>query len=180
MHNMLPQVIILILTFVVCWTPVQVVLALDAFTTLKKTESMLWFQIAANCLAYMNSVANPIIYTLLSAKFRHALRRITLCEGNRGGDANVVVVIRRADQPEMQLRPLYRGGGGGTPAGESQQRLKEDTPLMMSVCGGGSGVGGRASGASQASREAAVSSIKDGGRSSPPTPKSSHGKEHSL
>ena len=169
----------MILTFVVCWTPLQIVLALDAFTLWEKSENIVWFQIASNCLAYMNSVANPVIYTLLSAKFRQALRRVTLCDGNRGGDANVVVVMRRADQPDIPLRTLYRsaggvgvgggGGGGGAVGGGGEV-------APSGVCGGGNS---RTASGSPAAKETAITLRKDEGKSTPPSPRTSIAKENS-
>lgn len=37
------------------------------------------FKIAANCLSYMNSCVNPILYAFLSEPFRKNFRRLLLC-----------------------------------------------------------------------------------------------------
>jgi len=37
------------------------------------------FKIAANCLSYMNSCVNPILYAFLSEPFRKNMRRLLLC-----------------------------------------------------------------------------------------------------
>jgi len=56
------------------------------------------FKIAANCLSYMNSCVNPILYAFLSEPFRKNFRRLLLCRlcGSlfRSADTDLVTTPR--------------------------------------------------------------------------------------
>lgn len=74
------MIIIVIVVFVVCWLPLQLVLLLKAFG-FYSTESngAVIFQIFANCLAYFNSCLNPILYAFFSTNYRAAFWNIISC-----------------------------------------------------------------------------------------------------
>ena len=48
------------------------------------------FKIAANCLSYMNSCVNPVLYAFLSEPFRKNFRRLLFCRLFQPAGANAV------------------------------------------------------------------------------------------
>ncbi|KAK3793034.1 hypothetical protein RRG08_054970 [Elysia crispata] len=73
------MVIIVEVIFAICWMPIQIILFMQAFDSYPKTEETLAIMFASNCLAYMNSCVNPILYAFLSENFRRSFRRFLCC-----------------------------------------------------------------------------------------------------
>ena len=72
------MVVIVVLIFAICWLPIQVIFMLTNFGSYPESTSFVVVQIASNCLAYMNSCVNPILYAFLSENFRKSFRKV-LC-----------------------------------------------------------------------------------------------------
>ncbi|XP_069952293.1 allatostatin-A receptor [Cherax quadricarinatus] len=64
------MVVIVVVTFIVCWFPIQLVLLLKSLDLYEMTTFRIITQIAAQVLAYINSCVNPILYAFLSDPFR--------------------------------------------------------------------------------------------------------------
>ncbi|GFS05307.1 G-protein coupled receptor [Elysia marginata] len=73
------MVVIVEVIFAICWMPIQIILVLVAFEKYPRTEARVVVMFAANCLAYMNSCVNPILYAFLSENFRRSFRRFLCC-----------------------------------------------------------------------------------------------------
>ncbi|XP_070186779.1 allatostatin-A receptor-like [Littorina saxatilis] len=73
------MVVIIVAVFAVCWLPIQVILLAQHLGVPFPTVPLISLQLASNCLAYMNSCVNPILYAFLSENFRRSFRKILCC-----------------------------------------------------------------------------------------------------
>ncbi|RUS90425.1 hypothetical protein EGW08_001830 [Elysia chlorotica] len=73
------MVVIVEVIFAICWMPIQIILFLQAFEAYPKKEAAIAIMFASNCLAYLNSCVNPILYAFLSENFRRSFRRFLCC-----------------------------------------------------------------------------------------------------
>ena len=76
------MVIIVVVIFAVCWLPLQIIFMVQAFGQYPQSASWIAVKLAANCLAYMNSCVNPILYAFLSDNFRKSFRKLLGCFGD--------------------------------------------------------------------------------------------------
>ncbi|KAK0043429.1 allatostatin-A receptor [Biomphalaria pfeifferi] len=73
------MVVIVVVIFAICWLPVQVILFYRYILEYVMSEIFVGIMMAANCLAYMNSCVNPILYAFLSENFRRSFRKFLCC-----------------------------------------------------------------------------------------------------
>jgi allatostatin receptor len=73
------MVVIVVAIFALCWLPIQVVFMVQNFGYYSDDISYIALQMVANCLAYMNSCVNPILYAFLSDNFRRSFRKVLCC-----------------------------------------------------------------------------------------------------
>lgn len=73
------MVILIVSVFIICWLPIQIILVMGSVGVYPQTIGHVAFQIAANCLAYMNSCMNPFLYTVSSVTFRKAFKDFLCC-----------------------------------------------------------------------------------------------------
>lgn len=73
------MVIIVVVIFALCWLPIQIIFMVQNFGTFADDIFAIAMQFAANCLAYMNSCVNPILYAFLSENFRRSFRKLLCC-----------------------------------------------------------------------------------------------------
>ncbi|XP_059139125.1 allatostatin-A receptor-like [Physella acuta] len=74
------MVVIVVVIFAICWLPIQMILFTQNFQeNVEWSAAYISIQMAANCLAYMNSCVNPILYAFLSENFRRSFRRFLCC-----------------------------------------------------------------------------------------------------
>ena len=73
------MVVIVVAIFALCWLPIQVVFMVQNFGYYSDEVSYITVQMVANCLAYMNSCVNPILYAFLSDNFRRSFRKVLCC-----------------------------------------------------------------------------------------------------
>lgn len=79
------MVVIVVVIFALCWLPIQIIFIVTTFGDFPKDEAFTWAQIASNCLAYMNSCVNPILYAFLSENFRRSFRKLLCCSSGQSG-----------------------------------------------------------------------------------------------
>ena len=75
------MVVVVVLIFAICWLPVQLIFVIQSFGVYPETIPYISIKLASNCLAYMNSCVNPILYAFLSDNFRKSFRRLLGCFG---------------------------------------------------------------------------------------------------
>ncbi|KAF2360620.1 G protein-coupled receptor rhodopsin-like [Trinorchestia longiramus] len=80
------MVVIVVVTFVVCWFPIQMVLLLKSLHVYEMNAVGVIFQVGAQALAYTNSCLNPILYAFLSDPFRKAFRKVIYFNPRRRSD----------------------------------------------------------------------------------------------
>ena len=64
------MVIAVVASFVICWTPLQIMLFLQHVVKIEFTEVHATLLILSNCIAYLNACVNPIIYGFANESFR--------------------------------------------------------------------------------------------------------------
>jgi len=64
------MVIAVVASFILCWTPLQIMFFLQHVVRVQFTELHALFLILSNCIAYSNACVNPIIYGFANENFR--------------------------------------------------------------------------------------------------------------
>jgi len=93
-------VLAVILSFVVCWAPIQTVLlhkAVSPGSTWDSHPQLIVFQITAHVLAYTNSCLNPLLYAKMSNNFRRGFSQLLpiLCSARRPSHLGYEMTSRR-------------------------------------------------------------------------------------
>ena len=73
------MVVMVVVIFALCWLPINVILMVKYFGTYPESIAFVGLQIASNCIAYMNSCVNPLLYAFLSENFRKSFRKLLCC-----------------------------------------------------------------------------------------------------
>ena len=73
------MVVIVVVIFALCWLPIQIIFMVQNFGVFEDDIGSIAIQFAANCLAYMNSCVNPILYAFLSENFRRSFKKLLCC-----------------------------------------------------------------------------------------------------
>ena len=76
------MVVMVVLIFALCWLPIQLILMIQYFGKYPESTVFVGIQIASNCIAYMNSCVNPLLYAFLSDNFRKSFRKLLCCYNN--------------------------------------------------------------------------------------------------
>lgn len=72
------MVVIVVVTFASCWLPIQIIFLVQSFDYYPENVPAMAIKLASNCLAYMNSCLNPILYAFFSQHFRKGFKNL-LC-----------------------------------------------------------------------------------------------------
>ena len=75
------MVLVVVLVFAACWAPIQILLIIQHFGTIRSTELYTMFLVVGNCLSYLNSCVNPFLYAFLSENFRKSFCKMLCCAG---------------------------------------------------------------------------------------------------
>ena len=73
------MVVMVVVIFALCWLPIHIILMINYFGKYPDTAAFVCLQIASNCIAYMNSCVNPLLYAFLSDNFRKSFRKLLCC-----------------------------------------------------------------------------------------------------
>lgn len=118
-------VIVVVIAFVVCWLPLQILMLLSNFG-LHKNESRLTIiiQMAANCLAYMNSCINPALYTMTSTTFRSAFLNLLCCR-KKNLSSQTTTATQMKDKKNVTVRNRHL-----SQTAEEMKTSMEELPLL--------------------------------------------------
>merc|ERR1712150_445921 len=78
-RKVIKMLIIVFLTFVLCWTPHEVLLVYNAFKPGDFAQIPSAVSFVALYIAYLNSALNPILYAGLNARVRKAIKETMSC-----------------------------------------------------------------------------------------------------
>ncbi|KAI7812492.1 G-protein coupled receptor 54-like isoform X2 [Triplophysa rosa] len=72
------MVVVMVLLFLFCWGPIQILILLQAFCSedLSHSYTLYKLKIWAHCMSYSNSSINPLVYAFMGANFRKAFRSV--------------------------------------------------------------------------------------------------------
>ncbi|XP_051884659.1 thyrotropin-releasing hormone receptor-like [Pristis pectinata] len=79
---------VIVILFAVLWMPYRTIVVVNSF--MDKQYENVWFLLFCRLCIYANSAINPVIYNLMSQKFRSAFKKLCNCS-----------------QDNIQQRPLY-------------------------------------------------------------------------
>ena len=75
------KIVILVVTvFAVCWLPLHIHLLVANYGSIPRTQSYYACLILWHCLAFGNSLLNPIIYNVFSSDFRNSFKEAVCCQ----------------------------------------------------------------------------------------------------
>ncbi|XP_056017372.1 allatostatin-A receptor-like [Ostrea edulis] len=63
-------VVAFVVAFAICWLPIQVMCIVGSFTHYERTMGSTAVLMVANCMSYINSCINPVLYAFLSKDFQ--------------------------------------------------------------------------------------------------------------
>lgn len=99
-------VVIVVVIFALCWLPIQIIFIIQNFGNFAKEIPAIAAQMVSNCLAYMNSCVNPILYAFLSDNFRRSFRKLLCCDYGKGTKFEYERTnIRIENKPEKPATP---------------------------------------------------------------------------
>ncbi|NXO70765.1 TRFR protein, partial [Phainopepla nitens] len=84
---------VVVALFAVLWLPYRTLVVVNSFVDPPYLNT--WFLLFCRLCIYLNSAINPIIYNLMSQKFRAAFRKLYKCQE------------RRAEHPALPTTPVY-------------------------------------------------------------------------
>ncbi|XP_068083488.1 thyrotropin-releasing hormone receptor-like [Anabrus simplex] len=75
------MLLVVVIVFITLWLPYRGLLVYNSFATLlnKKKFMDLWFLMFAKTCIYINSAIKPILYNVMSGKFRRAFHKLLRC-----------------------------------------------------------------------------------------------------
>jgi len=93
------------------------------------TPSFTVAKIVANCLAYMNSCVNPILYAFLSDNFRKAFFRLVACctGGGAGGAAGGFSALRKMELEQTNVASRRVSAPLATAAARRRSELDDES-----------------------------------------------------
>ena len=68
---------VVVMMFAVLWLPYRVYVVYNSFASQPYHD--LWFRMFCRIMVYINSAINPILYSVMSVKFRKAFHRLLSC-----------------------------------------------------------------------------------------------------
>lgn len=87
------KIVILVVTvFAVCWLPLHTHLLVAYYSAIPSSNVYKICLVLWHCLAYSNSLLNPIIYNFFSKDFRNSFREVIYCRSNKDTTDSAVSV----------------------------------------------------------------------------------------
>ena len=75
-RRVMKLIIVVVVVFVVCWAPIHIVFLLQFFVLQDIGDNFICIRVFCNCLAYMNSCINPLLYAFFSESFRQNFKNL--------------------------------------------------------------------------------------------------------
>uniref|UniRef100_A0ACB8FEP1 Uncharacterized protein n=2 Tax=Sphaerodactylus townsendi TaxID=933632 RepID=A0ACB8FEP1_9SAUR len=69
---------VVVILFALLWMPYRTLVVINSFLSSPFQEN--WFLLFCRICIYLNSAINPVIYNLMSQKFRAAFRKLCKCQ----------------------------------------------------------------------------------------------------
>lgn len=76
-HQVIRMLIVVVVVFATLWMPYRVMVVYNSFAEHKYLN--LWFLMFSRTLIYINCAINPILYNVMSVKFRRAFKNHLCC-----------------------------------------------------------------------------------------------------
>lgn len=95
MSQVIKMLIVVVIIFVLCWTPILLIHVLTAFQVIEKLNygHMKAIKTAFHLFSYTNSCVNPIIYGFMSRNFRASFKAaLTRCLGIKNNDQKQIII----------------------------------------------------------------------------------------
>lgn len=110
-------IIIVIVVFCVSWAPNHVVSLLALWKIVPVSAYFEAFRVLFHCMAYSNSVANPIIYNYASEEFRKAFKEAICCGKWKESQRELGMTKKKT---------FITSDGGGAVNGECQSMIRDN------------------------------------------------------
>ena len=101
---------VVVVLFALLWLPYRTLVVVNSLT--EPPHANAWLLLFCRVCVYGNSAVNPVIYNLMSQKFRVAFRRLCGCEGRGGGEgkaanhAPVYYSVIKDSLPDSAAEPI--------------------------------------------------------------------------
>ncbi|KAK6292820.1 hypothetical protein J4Q44_G00363210 [Coregonus suidteri] len=96
-------VMVVVVVFVVCWTPIHIFILVKALVSVPETTAVMAAYFFCVALGYTNSSLNPVLYAFLDENFKRCFRDFCvptkLKKGDKGSGKNNTVRSREAPVP---------------------------------------------------------------------------------
>ena len=119
---------VVVALFALLWMPYRTLVVVNSVTDPPCTNA--WVLLFCRVCVYCNSAINPVIYNLMSQKFRVAFRRLCGCEGSGGKDK---------DKAASQVPVYYSAVKDTLPDSGEPITMQEDVRGATGTRGGASG-----------------------------------------
>lgn len=104
-RRVLFMVVAVVSSFVCCWGPLQIMLFLQHGLRIELHETGIILLVISNCIAYLNTCINPIIYGFANQDFRTAYAAILRCDLFGRKYTNVPQQNNKAE-PKKSTKPI--------------------------------------------------------------------------
>ncbi|KAJ1193613.1 hypothetical protein NDU88_002909 [Pleurodeles waltl] len=81
MRKVTKMLAVVVILFAFLWMPYRTLVVVNSFLSKPYHES--WFLLFCRICIYLNSAINPVIYNLMSQKFRAAFKKLCKCKQKR-------------------------------------------------------------------------------------------------
>ncbi|XP_069123050.1 allatostatin-A receptor-like [Argopecten irradians] len=126
------MVVIVVVIFAICWLPIQIVFVLISFGHVgMHSRFFVGSLIASNCLAYMNSCVNPVLYAFLSENFRRSFRRLLCCASDPLSKFEYEKTNVRGIEKESKETLLTNTNKSNVPDGSKDKNSNSENALPL-------------------------------------------------
>ncbi|MFH4983094.1 hypothetical protein AB6A40_009803 [Gnathostoma spinigerum] len=80
-NQVVKMLAIVVFVFAICWLPYRSMVAYNSFAVVKWDPD--WYIYFSKTMIFINCAINPILYNVMSARFRRAFRQLFKCDGHK-------------------------------------------------------------------------------------------------